>query len=701
VNIQSITLKNFKSYGPEPQTVDLTNVDAVGIGGRNGSGKSSLIEALTFVLYGKATVTEIRELGDDALINDRASEAYVSVTFEKDGNLYTVERTIRRRGAGKARLKSPILPQPIADMKAVNAKVESLLGMDYETFISSTIVRQDEMDRLTAKRPAERKEILANIFGLQAYESMREKAHEKAWEIKNEIAGLDATKKTLEDKISQEEDLRKKLGEHEDKITQLEGKRKESEAKKNEIEGKLDEIREKKTEFDAKDAEKKTLAEQLKKDKQSEENISKQIEEAESAGKELEALKPLLEERPKLDDELQKFTQQREQLKVTATEWQQKAQALEQKIKEETENHQKIKDYAVPECPICKRPLDEPHRKQLLKEYELRISRLQGERDQAAKNAQDASDTLNEKVAPAIEKTQKALGELKELDRKVGELTTAANRLSQLREEATKIRELITQRKNRISEIEEALQELAPIIQSFTDLDEERKKLEHELTSIQGGLGTETANRDRAKKDLSEIEKAKTKHKELVNQIGDKGRIRAAYEFLEKEVFHKDGIPTALLMEIVPEIEQEASKMLRDLSNGRMDISFKFGRKTKTGKMTEELIVEAADQGRSHPVSRYSGGERMRINLALRLGVSEVITKRSGYKGRIETLVIDEGFGPLDEEGRRATVEILQALRQRFKKILVISHIDDVKEAFETRLTVNKPVGGYSSISVL
>jgi len=701
VNIQSITLKNFKSYGPEPQTVDLTNVDAVGIGGRNGSGKSSLIEALTFVLYGKATVTEIRELGDDALINDRASEAYVSVTFEKDGNLYTVERTIRRRGAGKARLKSPILPQPIADMKAVNAKVESLLGMDYETFISSTIVRQDEMDRLTAKRPAERKEILANIFGLQAYESMREKAHEKAWEIKNEIAGLDATKKTLEDKISQEEDLRKKLGEHEDKITQLEGKRKESEAKKNEIEGKLDEIREKKTEFDAKDAEKKTLAEQLKKDKQSEENISKQIEEAESAGKELEALKPLLEERPKLDDELQKLTQQREQLKVTATEWQQKAQALEQKIKEETENHQKIKDYAVPECPICKRPLDEPHRKQLLKEYELRISRLQGERDQAAKNAQDASDTLNEKVAPAIEKTQKALGELKELDRKVGELTTAANRLSQLREEATKIRELITQRKNRISEIEEALQELAPIIQSFTDLDEERKKLEHELTSIQGGLGTETANRDRAKKDLSEIEKAKTKHKELVNQIGDKGRIRAAYEFLEKEVFHKDGIPTALLMEIVPEIEQEASKMLRDLSNGRMDISFKFGRKTKTGKMTEELIVEAADQGRSHPVSRYSGGERMRINLALRLGVSEVITKRSGYKGRIETLVIDEGFGPLDEEGRRATVEILQALRQRFKKILVISHIDDVKEAFETRLTVNKPVGGYSSISVL
>lgn len=177
--------------------------------------------------------------------------------------------------------------------------------------------------------------------------------------------------------------------------------------------------------------------------------------------------------------------------------------------------------------------------------------------------------------------------------------------------------------------------------------------------------------------------------------------VRAVYELLEKDVFHKDGIPTAILTEIVPEIEREASEILRALSNGRMDVSFRFGRKTKTGKLTEELIVEAVDQGRSHPVGRYSGGERMRINLALRLGVSEVVTKRSGYKGRIETLVIDEGFGPLDEEGRRATVEILQALRKRFKKILVISHIDDVREAFETRLVVSKPVGGYSTISVL
>ncbi len=656
---------------------------------------------MTFALYGKSAATDIRELGDETLINDRANEAYVSATFDKDGNTYTVERTIGRKGAAKARLTSVILSDPIADVKAVNSKVKSVLGMDYETFVSSTIIRQEEMDRLTAKPPAERKAILASIFGLQDYESMREHAHEKAWEIRNQISSLEATKKMLENKISHEEHIKERLNEHNAKIIRSEENFARITTRKIEIERELDEITQRKIESDTKEIERMTLANQLEIDEQNSKNILRQIQEVENATTELETLKLHLKERVKLSNELRRIIQQREQLKVTETEWQQKIQTIELKVKEETENYRRIKDHTVPECPICKRPLDEPHRKQLLKKYEYSLSELLTERDQAAENVRNVHSVLKDEVGPATVRVEKAIDELSELDRRIGQLTTLANRLPQLEKELKRINEQTTQTKKRIAELESVLRKLAPTIKSFKAFDEERRKLESELTEIQIGLGTAKADRNRDKEDLNEIEQAKTKHREIIEQMGEQERIRWAYEFLEKEVFHKDGVPTAILMEIVPEIEQEASKILRDLSNGRMDVSFRFGRKTKTGKVTEELIIEAVEQSRSHPVSRYSGGERIRINLALRLGVSEVVTQRSGYRGRIETLVIDEGFGPLDEEGRRAAVEILQTLRTRFKKILVISHIEDVREAFETSLTVTKPVGGYSSINLV
>ena len=656
---------------------------------------------MTFALYGKASATELRELGEDSLINDRANEAYVSATFEKDNNTYTVERTIRRRGPSKAQLTSPTLPKPIVDVKAVNSKIESLLGMDYETFISSTIIRQDEMDRLTARRPAERKEILANIFGLQTYEAMRERAHDKAWEIKNRIATLEERKKILEEKIQQEEHLKEKLARHEEEIKNLKEKCSDKEDEKKKIEIKLDELQKMKTEHDRIDSEVKSLTEQLRRDESRLEDLKKDIEEVNRATEKLETLKPLQEERARLKQELEILTQQRDQLKLNITKLNEKMLEIKNRIQEETENYRRIKEYKIPECPICKRPLDEPHRSKLLKDYESRIAQLNKDHENLASQAQNIQRTLEEKLHPSILERQAALKEMEKLDEEIGRLAATAGRMPQLMEDERRLITLINENKIKIKEFEERLRILKPTIESYRSLEDERRMVEEDLRRIERDLGVEKANRDRAEKDLAEIQQAKTEHERIVEQIGQEDRLRAAYEYLEKRVFHKDGIPTAILREIIPEIEREASKILRDLSGGRMDIRFSLGRKTKAGKTTEELIIEAVDQTGSHPVSRYSGGERMRINLALRLGVSEVITKRSGYKGRIETLIIDEGFGPLDEEGRRATVEILQTLRQRFRKIIVISHIDDVREAFESRLLIDKPVGGYSSISIL
>lgn len=140
--------------------------------------------------------------------------------------------------------------------------------------------------------------------------------------------------------------------------------------------------------------------------------------------------------------------------------------------------------------------------------------------------------------------------------------------------------------------------------------------------------------------------KSKDELKNIEQKSEEQRRMLKAYEILE-EAFGKDGIPISILRDLVPEVEEEATKILHELSNGRLNINFRFGRPTRVGSQTTELIVEAEDDTGIHPVTRFSGGERMRINLALRLGISEVIARRSGYKGKIETRSSTKVSAPL------------------------------------------------------
>ena len=88
----------------------------------------------------------------------------------------------------------------------------------------------------------------------------------------------------------------------------------------------------------------------------------------------------------------------------------------------------------------------------------------------------------------------------------------------------------------------------------------------------------------------------------------------------------------------------------------------------------------------------YSGGEAFRINFAIRLALSEILAQRAG--GRLQTLVIDEGFGSQDSQGRQRLIEAINLIRHDFAKILVITHIEELKDAFPNRIEVEKTEHG-------
>jgi len=88
----------------------------------------------------------------------------------------------------------------------------------------------------------------------------------------------------------------------------------------------------------------------------------------------------------------------------------------------------------------------------------------------------------------------------------------------------------------------------------------------------------------------------------------------------------------------------------------------------------------------------YSGGEAFRVNFAIRLALSKVLAHRAG--ARLQTLVIDEGFGSQDADGRQRLIEAINLVRGDFKKILVITHLEDLKDAFPARIEVEKGSNG-------
>lgn len=168
-----------------------------------------------------------------------------------------------------------------------------------------------------------------------------------------------------------------------------------------------------------------------------------------------------------------------------------------------------------------------------------------------------------------------------------------------------------------------------------------------------------------------------------------------------ERAFGKDGVPAMLIEQALPQIETKANQILDRLSAGGMNIRFVTQQQYKDAKrkdLRETLDIQISDGAGTREYEMFSGGEAFRINFAIRLALSEVLAQRAG--ARLQTLVIDEGFGSQDEAGRQRLIEAINLVRQDFAKILVITHVEALKDAFPTRIEVEKDARG-STVRVI
>ena len=203
------------------------------------------------------------------------------------------------------------------------------------------------------------------------------------------------------------------------------------------------------------------------------------------------------------------------------------------------------------------------------------------------------------------------------------------------------------------------------------------KVLLEERVNRLAGLTEEIA---RESKRLTGLQEEQGIYQELVNAFG------------------RQGVQAMLIETVVPRLEEEANNLLGRMTENRTHLRLETQRERRSGKgdPIETLEIQVSDDLGPRSYEMYSGGEAFRVNLALRIALSKVLAQRMGAP--MPSLFIDEGFGTQDSVGRERILDVIGAIQDDFDKIIVITHLEDLKDAFPVRIEVQKDAQGSTFV---
>jgi len=717
----SLKLSNFTSYGKSVPELDFTKFHLAAISGPNGAGKSSLLDAITWCLWGTS------RLGDstDALVHLGQKEMRVEFSFELDGHIFTVKRSRVLKGVGLTSLEflSGLHSLTEGTIKITQQKIIDTLHLSYETFTNSSYLRQGHADEFTTKGPTDRKKILADILGLSHYDLLEEKAKTKIKEIQANLKLLEYQILELEVELTyKEEGLEKKksaeeeLIKLEEQITNLEA---ELKLLRNERET-LNLASEQRLKLEQSYLQnKKELEEIILQGKSRTENISQltgQLDKLKGIEEKLKQYKNLQLEKEKMD----KMKQKRLETEKLLSEIQNKINLKKQKQDQIKNELQKINlqlektQKPGAKCPTCNQEIDQDKKQyvyKILTEQKETLSKELGGITYLKEAGELAKLSTNLKnLFFDSQKYQNINTQLLDLDKLQQQKEQKLQTQATLKTEERVVLEMRSLYQNKNKQVLQQKQEL----QKSPDYSDKLKYTNQEIIKAESQLSEIRSMEKEARSTLGQITELisrtaqleKTKKQKLKEQTSLQ-KEGGVFEELSL-AFGKKGIQAMIIETAIPEIEDEANRLLEKLTEGRMKIKLETQRETKTHRRVSEqtkapgiietLDIIISDEVGERPYEGYSGGEQFRVNFAIRLALSKLLTHRAGAK--LQFLVIDEGFGTQDTQGKSRIVEVLNAIKDDFEKILIITHLEELKDEFPTRIEVSKGTSGSTFVVI-
>ncbi len=797
MRLVSLEINNFRVI----RKVRISFPDKViGVIGPNGAGKSSIIEAISWALYGN----QAARTGKDEIKSSFATASdscQVTLEFSVNDQLYKV---VRRLAGRTEKAEVELYRGEMSESVGVNetrAYVGQLLGLDWRGFLSSFLARQAELNALSDLQPSKRRDHIAGMLGIERLDRAIQKVKEDGRLFKEKGS-------FLERQIIQKETVEKRITELLQDIEKLDGPLAELRAELGGMESltkqyteKLEKDQKKKDDHarlqSSIEAEQRTLEnlteqsrtlqselDQLGQSRQELAGLAEKLAEYTSVKKEHDSLIQarshvavrdellkrqkseqeqivryeqnvhLLEERlSEMDGRLKKLPEDLDRQLASKQEMLEKARDEYSRLRAEQESGKKQVGKLNEQlssigklgpdsvCERCRRPFGgdyETIKAHISEEVALLNDTVSGIEAQLEKQRTSGED-LRKLVAELEKKKNDRYQLLTQHQSTAREKESAAGQLEQLRqslkntgkqlqeysditfdstrfkvieaslEELEKLKERHDQLKGRLvrlPDVEKALAELARKKDNarsrLEDLQEQTDRLGFDERAYQDSL-TEF---DRAKKSGEEtrakyLERSKEKElleKELEGKREQLKSFEQAQVELEKsrtDHYHAEKLSGLfndfrqnLIASIRPSLAEISSRLLSEMTDGKYSMV----------DLDEKYNLKVMDSGVYFGVDRFSGGEKDLANLCLRLAISLALTESAGLTRSF--VILDEVFGSQDNQRKELILKAMGQLKQRFPQILLITHVDDVKDGVEEIIEVLPSGNGWSEVRV-
>lgn len=333
-------------------------------------------------------------------------------------------------------------------------------------------------------------------------------------------------------------------------------------------------------------------------------------------------------------------------------------------------------------------------KEELLEQLELQRDEKQSRQASAAERRDDLQQqmaTLEAELVPLPELKARA-GDLQRWARLKDELAAARESAANARERIAAIDLNIAGKQSRRDELvaERAILDLDTmeydaLLKQLLERQNTVQQLRRQLAVLAEQIGGTKAV-------LAALEADQRERDQLAADLEPKAKRWTRYQTLIK-AFGRDGIPALIIENAVPQLERIANEILGQMSKGKHYIRFETQRELKSRDgVAETLDIMIGDWTAERPYETFSGGEQLRIDYAIRFALAELLAQRAGNK--VEWLTIDEGLGSQDAEHRALVLEAIKSVAGRFRRVLVITHIEDAQAAFDQVIRFENADGG-------